>query len=411
MVVNTVKRAQALFLEFRKLLHERGDPLEIRCLHSQLFESERSETEKWVLQRFAKESSEKSLLIATQVVEAGLDISADVLLTELCQANALLQRVGRCARFEGEKGTVHVCSVEGEQERRNRPYEPKLMEKTELFLKRQEAVQIQMAWEQELIEFVHGDYDAFEMEVALSHVVTRKGEIDKAYVTGVASMIQLVRSVDNVGVLVHSDPTQLRLELRPERVSVNFHKVYGFLRKHFAQECGELLPVGWYPDVEQDQWQREVIIWKEIRSEGDLYGKRLICLAPSGIHYKAGVGLLFEPPEDGEGVFSQERLSELAQTWKIFDYYRETYREHVQGIRGLYQEQELQGVHVVANERLSKAIQSARSVSFQNCRIHRSFARHRQVDGEIPTGSQGLATRHPWTGGARLACAHRFFRK
>ena len=37
--------------------------------------------------------------VATQVVEAGLDLSADLLLTEAAPANSLIQRAGRCARY------------------------------------------------------------------------------------------------------------------------------------------------------------------------------------------------------------------------------------------------------------------------------------------------------------------------
>ena len=38
-------------------------------------------------------------LLATQVVEAGLDVSADLLLTEVAPMNSLIQRAGRCARW------------------------------------------------------------------------------------------------------------------------------------------------------------------------------------------------------------------------------------------------------------------------------------------------------------------------
>lgn len=41
--------------------------------------------------------SEKGIVVSTQVCEAGLDISADLLITECAPADALVQRVGRCA--------------------------------------------------------------------------------------------------------------------------------------------------------------------------------------------------------------------------------------------------------------------------------------------------------------------------
>lgn len=358
-VVNTVQRAQALTRALNKLLSEQDQELEIRCLHSQLFASERTETEEWVLRRFAKEAKEPSLLIATQVVEAGLDISADVLLTELCPANAFLQRVGRCARFDKERGRVVVFSVEDENRRQDRPYPAELMKRTESFLKGcpEESV-IQPTWEKELIEFVHGEYDAVQMQAALAHLQIRKKEIDFAYVHGKANRSKLVRSVDSLAVLIHPDPTQLQMELRPERVSVNFYKVHKFLRDHFGKKEGQLAPVGWYPDFEEDPWQREVLVWREIRSEKEIQGQWLICLAPPFVTYQSGVGLLFEQAEEGDmGVFSRERLTEPMPSSSQYDYFRETYLEHVQRVRSLYQEEEQRGVHEVANNKLSQALQ------------------------------------------------------
>lgn len=43
-------------------------------------------------------------MITTQIVEASLDIDFDVLYTEMCTADSLLQRMGRCNRA-GKKST------------------------------------------------------------------------------------------------------------------------------------------------------------------------------------------------------------------------------------------------------------------------------------------------------------------
>jgi CRISPR/Cas system-associated endonuclease/helicase Cas3 len=64
-----------------------------------------------VLDAFGRDGR-PAVLVATQVVEVGLDISADALLTELAPANALVQRFGRCARWGGQ-GSVIVAPTEG----------------------------------------------------------------------------------------------------------------------------------------------------------------------------------------------------------------------------------------------------------------------------------------------------------
>jgi len=45
-------------------------------------------------------------VVATQVVEAGLDITSDLLITECAPLDSLVQRIGRCARFLDEKGEI-----------------------------------------------------------------------------------------------------------------------------------------------------------------------------------------------------------------------------------------------------------------------------------------------------------------
>ena len=109
-IVNTVGRAQDLFLELQKLLTERPDVKPI-LLHSRFFKQDRTRLEARLQTLFGKQSNENAILIATQVIEAGIDISCEHLHTELCPMNSLAQRAGRCARFENETGTVHVYQL------------------------------------------------------------------------------------------------------------------------------------------------------------------------------------------------------------------------------------------------------------------------------------------------------------
>lgn len=99
-VYNTVARAQHLYEELMK-----DQPCkEVLLVHSRFLPKHREEKEKRIDKLFRKESTDKlAILIATQVVEAGLDISAPLLLTELAPVDSLIQRAGRCARW-GKQG-------------------------------------------------------------------------------------------------------------------------------------------------------------------------------------------------------------------------------------------------------------------------------------------------------------------
>jgi len=73
----------------------------------------------------------KVIMVGTQVIEAGLDISSDLLVTECAPVDALIQRVGRCARYRGEKGLAIIVKHPDET-----PYRSGLVENTWSALKK-----------------------------------------------------------------------------------------------------------------------------------------------------------------------------------------------------------------------------------------------------------------------------------
>ncbi len=93
-IVNTVDRAVALYSDL--------SDLEPSLIHSRFRPVER---EAWK-RLFAATGNGARLIISTQVVEAGVDISAAVLFTELAPWASLVQRFGRCARFPDEHGQI-----------------------------------------------------------------------------------------------------------------------------------------------------------------------------------------------------------------------------------------------------------------------------------------------------------------
>ena len=65
---------------------------------------------KKVLERLKKldEDKEPYLLLTTSAMEVGVDISATRMFTQMCEPDAFIQRIGRCARRKDEKGKVVV---------------------------------------------------------------------------------------------------------------------------------------------------------------------------------------------------------------------------------------------------------------------------------------------------------------
>lgn len=118
-VCNTVERACRTYDALRAA--GRTDGLEL--VHSRFRPAEREAWRSRFLSRSACAPNVDRVIVATQVVEAGVDISAGCLVTELAPWPSLVQRFGRCARYGGS-GKVLVVD-RGRDEGSAAPYLPK----------------------------------------------------------------------------------------------------------------------------------------------------------------------------------------------------------------------------------------------------------------------------------------------
>lgn len=98
-VLNRVERAQDLY----RALHRSAGEDAVALLHSRYRPADRERIQREVLK-----PGWNGILVATQVVEAGVDLSARTLFSELAPWEALVQRFGRCnRRGEFDDATVH----------------------------------------------------------------------------------------------------------------------------------------------------------------------------------------------------------------------------------------------------------------------------------------------------------------
>jgi CRISPR-associated endonuclease/helicase Cas3 len=121
-VCNTVQRACRTFDALRKAGRKNG----LELVHSRFRPAER---EKWCAQFLHKrqcQSGVDRILVATQVVEAGVDLSAGCLITELAPWPSLVQRFGRCARYGGTGSVLVVDRRKNSDDAA--PYQPDELE-------------------------------------------------------------------------------------------------------------------------------------------------------------------------------------------------------------------------------------------------------------------------------------------
>lgn len=111
-VLNTVDRAIEVFDALGKFKKELKDT-EIKLVHSRFRLEERKAWRTAFLNKDACAPGTNRIIVATQVVEAGVDISAALLVTELAPWASLVQRFGRSARWGGTARVIVADLVAG----------------------------------------------------------------------------------------------------------------------------------------------------------------------------------------------------------------------------------------------------------------------------------------------------------
>lgn len=162
--VNQVNRAKNVYLN----LKERGICENLICYHSGFISKDRVEKEKIVrslfkdlnkrndaelevLKKYGFKNSNTCVLVSTQVSELSLDISADVMYSEMAPIDSIVQRGGRlhrngwrinapcgydrcrtCARYKGSEDNIYRLYLMPpyENEKACLPYEPEILQKS-----------------------------------------------------------------------------------------------------------------------------------------------------------------------------------------------------------------------------------------------------------------------------------------
>jgi CRISPR-associated endonuclease/helicase Cas3 len=118
-IVNRVQRAKDLYAA---LLKDKERTIDNTLLiHSRFRPHERSQIQKTLFEQVEKGTD--LVVVATQAVEAGVDISANRLVTELAPWPSIVQRLGRCNRKgEFSTGSVHWIDLDEDKDVIALPY-------------------------------------------------------------------------------------------------------------------------------------------------------------------------------------------------------------------------------------------------------------------------------------------------
>jgi len=202
-VCNTVPRAQELYTHLQT-----ASSTTVHLLHSRFLDEDRDSKDKQLTEAFGKQAPASDvILVATQVVEVGLDISADLLISEVAPVDAVIQRAGRCARWGGKGTLVVSTTVE-----HTAPYDGELVEATVEELPR---VTGDLTWAKErgLVDGILGERYLKLLDIGSASRAMYF--LSKAAFYGNSrDAAQAIRENDSVDVSVHPDPEGLGAEAR-----------------------------------------------------------------------------------------------------------------------------------------------------------------------------------------------------
>ncbi len=384
-VCNTVERAQNLVRALRS--DQRLADIEIELLHSRFYTSDRTSKETAIRREFGEDTEQRTwaraILVATQVVEVGLNITCQVLHTEMAPASALVQRAGRCARFVGEHGDVLVYDVPLKNDLPDyAPYldgrvrndgttevegQRKLCERTQqacatwppegsVFSYHDELVLVNAAHEpfdRRLIERLRTNSDSLRDEVV--HVL-RANERTAAR--------DLIRNIDNRAVLIHENPAEITLPnpFAYESIGLRLTTLMRWYRD--IQSEAMRLMLDWCIKVpefvetnnrtndngrseEAEQWRKVEVIWKlvhrpsldpkDIRAAcSDIASSSLIVVHPLLMQYDPSMGLELTSALDGRTSENSPLAPSRSGTPRYGSLKHETYDQHIAGLQRVY---------------------------------------------------------------------------
>jgi CRISPR-associated endonuclease/helicase Cas3 len=381
-ICNTVDRAWHLFDGLRQ---HPDKPAEVKVvlLHSRFYKNDRNIKENWLRNEFGQNKEQyqarSAIFVATQVVEVGLDITCDVLHTELAPANAVLQRAGRCARYEKESGDVYIYRLpvkedeEGEVKVQYAPYhqhgQAEICELTwQAFA--QEGRQNQVLTfieEQTILSETHGAADERQIQELRDNRFIHEDMMAEAMGYQERGLIrELIREVNNCNVIVHPNPNDDMDEKEPDRIKnpwiwESFSLFRGSVYKAYKElqllatlvGHNEWVMMRLYQQEDPEQTGQDKIWykWKEVKEQNELDGALVVAVHPHLASYDQENGLRLAV-NYGQTWMVEPRPYTPKRNDDRYQYWRETYQEHIAGLYKAYTQPMFQ--HNFKRERVTR---------------------------------------------------------
>lgn len=346
---NIVQTTQRMYREIKQKIKDENLSIRLLLLHSRFLPEDRRRIEDELRHLFGKDeecdSSGSVIAITTQTIEVGVDITSEVLHTELAPASALIQRAGRCARYPGEQGRVIVYPVESYLPYAHSPNEKgwgQEMQSAFGWLQEHSGEAFDFAKEQEFVDAVATSRDQKVLDGLFAGQADRKQSILR--VLGGDQLLAdgrlLIRDADSCRILIHPEPEVL-LENPKSASGFNLQPttLYGLFKDW--QKRADGLRLDWVAKMlieapsDQNEENRTDYDWKNITDHSLLKSTRLVVVNPVLAGYDPNEGFL--PHRGGTPFVSALPETAVEQTWERFSYCLEAYEEHIQRVLNAFE--------------------------------------------------------------------------
>lgn len=328
-IVNSVSRAQSLFREVKQ---KKSTATALLLLHSRFYPDDRQRWESQLEDYFGPQASKQDvILISTQVVEAGIDISADTLLTEIAPLNSLLQRAGRVARYK-DRNTGHVIVFDLPLDNLGKPALGPYRDQREtvdatrrVFPSLGECVALDYLQELAWLNKVHGASGLAALS-ALNSLHSHRQHIFRA-MDGLdaSARSHLIRDSSSVGVILTDKPESLSFEPHrwPQLLSVPRTSLF-----QLRDACSTMQEHDWVlktpkaDEIEPSSSGGLHLTWAKCSNPAQIAW--LVAIHPSYANYSPDVGLQIGRASDTVLAFRYAKSAPMPR----YSYTKETFVAH-----------------------------------------------------------------------------------
>lgn len=345
-ICNTVARARQMAQRLTRLTTD--SDVQVILLHSQFLRTDRDRIEDEIRTHFGKSAhkSGRFIVVSTQAIEVGVDITSTVMHTELAPANTIIQRAGRCARYQDDVGDVYIYRWVSSGEdvidltEKTNPYSGDLqrpqMAATFTAFQEVDGQVLDFNTEQAIIDAVHGDADRQLLSGLGAEAAEHRRQMFAAMRGDRDNVGDLVRKVIAQPVTIHDDPDSVEIPYHLPSFSLHPGSLRGYVsawlaRFHTIMDDTEAPPFAvkyLHSETDPDNSMRTLHRWIQVREKANEvpYGT-LIAVHPMFASYNSVEGFL--PEAAGGWQTDMQQPDDEATGYGGFSYRLETYAEHI----------------------------------------------------------------------------------